>query len=909
MHDLTLISTIAAGFTAAWLLGLLTQWMRLSPIVGYLLAGVLIGPYTPGFVGDIGIATQLAEVGVILLMFGVGLHFHLKDLVAVRKVAVPGAIVQSAFATLAAMVLFHFFGMPLSTGAVIGMAMAVASTVVLMRVLMDANVMNAPEGHVAVGWLIVEDIFTVVLLVLIPVLGSGAVPHGAEAAQVVADAAQAAGQAAEAASDAAHAGGHHGGGASGPLWWTLGVALVKLVILVLVVLWAGSRIIPRLLVQVARLRSRELFTLTVLVFSVAVAAAAYFFFGASMALGAFLAGMVVAQSPVSNQAAADALPMRDAFAVIFFVSVGMLFDPKFLIEEPLMVLGGLGVILLVKPFAALLIVALLGYSARTALTVALGLAQIGEFSFILSDLARVNGLMPDSGHNVLVASAIISITLNPLLFRNLPRIESWLRGRPRLWKLLNARAERRAAANVPEMGGGGHGHGVPVEKGPYAIVVGYGPVGRTVQRVLEEAGIGSVIIDMNMDTVAALRAKGKNAIFGDASNERILEEAGVQSASHLVVTLPDASHRAAIITAGKTLNEGIRIVVRARYLREREELERNGVTAAVFEEVEAAVALARLVLAGTGVHRDAARVKLEEIRFQLAVETFPDLRGLKVGTVMVPWSQASTLPADLDRAAAVARVAEETFRLWIVVSPDEGRPVGYLVTEELSADPGEGDWSDLIHPIRSAQSGETVGEVFARMCERDEPIYFIEEGKVVLGMVTRGHLLDRVEGDLAKGKATAKPSVVRLEDAVVRGGIIASLAATTREEAILELASAVPPSCLPKGLDAEDLAELVFAREMEIPTDLGNGIALPHARCEGLDEPVAVIGHSHEGISYSDGGQSAVRLFFLLVTPENRPDTHLALLSQVARLVSDVPKREALLAAATPVEFLEILGS
>lgn len=886
MHDLTLISTIAAGFTAAWLFGLLTQWMRLSPIVGYLLAGVLIGPYTPGFVGDLGIATQLAEVGVILLMFGVGLHFHLKDLVAVRKVAVPGAVVQSAFATLAAMGLFYLFGMPLSTGAVIGMAMAVASTVVLMRVLMDANVMNAPEGHVAVGWLIVEDIFTIVLLVLIPVLGSGG-GHGAQAA------AQAAGAAAG-----------HGAGESGPLWWTLGVALVKLAVLIVVVLWAGSRIIPRLLVKVARLRSRELFTLTVLVFSVAVAAASYFFFGASMALGAFLAGMVVAQSPVSSQAAADALPMRDAFAVIFFVSVGMLFDPRFLIEEPLMVLGGLAVILLVKPLAALFIVALLGYSARTALTVALGLAQIGEFSFILSDLARVNGLMPDSGHNVLVASAIISITLNPLLFRNLPKIESWLRGRPQLWRMINARAERRAAklhSGPVESSHGGHG-----KKGGFTILVGYGPVGRTVHRVLKESEIDSVIIDMNMDTVAELRAAGETAIFGDASNERILEQADLKEASYLVVTLPDAAHRAAIITAGRTLNPDIRIVVRARYLRERDELERNGVTAAVFEEAEAAVALARLVMAGTGVRRDAARGKLEEIRFQLALESFPDLRSLRVRAVMVPWSQVRTLSTDLDRAAVLDRISETHFRLWPVVQAGDGAPLGYVASEALLADGGEGDWTTLIRPLRHVAAEKTLGEVFSRMCEWGEWICLVGEPQAPLGIVTRGHLLDRVEGDFAKGKA--QPAPVRLEDAIVRGGILTSLAATTRDEAIRELARAVPADVLPAGIDAEALAQLVFAREEEISTDLGNGIALPHARCEGLSAPVAVIGRSHEGIAFSEGTKGDVRLFFLIVTPADRPEAHLAMLSQVARLVGDEAKREALLAATTPVGFLELIG-
>ncbi|MEQ1839315.1 MAG: cation:proton antiporter, partial [Verrucomicrobiales bacterium] len=813
MHDLTLISTVAAGFTAAWLLGLLTQWMKLSPIVGYLLAGVIIGPHSPGFVGDIGIATQLAEVGVILLMFGVGLHFHLKDLIAVRNVAIPGAVVQSIVATLAAMALFHLFGMSLTTGAVIGMAMAVASTVVLMRVLMDANVMNTPEGHVAVGWLIVEDIFTVVLLVLIPVLGNG--------------------------------GGGIEHGETGPLWWTLGVALVKLVVLVAVVLWAGSRIIPRVLVAVARLRSRELFTLTVLVFSIAVAAASYFFFGASMALGAFLAGMVVAQSPVANQAAADALPMRDAFAVLFFVSVGMLFDPAFLVQEPLMVLTALGVILLVKPASALLIVAVLGYSPRTALTVAIGLAQIGEFSFIISELARQHGLMPDAGHNVLVAAAIISITVNPLLFRTLPRVESWMRGRPRLWSLLNDRAERRVAKAGPAVPD--TNHRVNGEKGRFAILVGYGPVGRTVHRVLEEAEIGSVIVDMNMDTVSALKAEGKTAIFGDASNERILEEAGIERASHLVVTLPDASLRAAIITAGRNLNAEIRIVVRARYLREREELERYGATSAVFEEAEAAVALARLVLADTGVHRDAARGKLEEIRFHLAIESFPDLRSLRVGSTMVPWSRVRTVSSDLERPAAIAQITGGPFRLWPVVSSHDGTPVGYLASDELISDSGEGDWSHLIHPLHSVSVEQTIGEVFTRMSEWDTRLCLIGEANAVLGIVTRGHLLDHVSGDFEKEKS--QPSSVLLADSVSRGGIVPSLNATTREEAIRELVSAIPSDCLPVGIERETLVEFVIAREKEISTDLGNGIALPHARCPHLGEPLAVIGHSHEGIA------------------------------------------------------------
>jgi CPA2 family monovalent cation:H+ antiporter-2 len=331
------------------------------------------------------------------------------------------------------------------------------------------------------------------------------------------------------------------------MWGALGLALLKLAALVGIVLLAGSRIVPWTLVQVARLRSRELFTLTVLVFSIAIAAGSYLFFGASMALGAFLAGIVVAQSPVSHQAAADALPMRDAFAVLFFVSVGMLFDPAFLIEQPLMIAAALGIVLVAKPLAALAIVAVLGHSVRTALTVAIGLAQIGEFSFILSDLSRRHGLMPDSGHNVLVATAILSITLNPLLFRSLPRMEAWLRGRPRLWRLLNGRAERR----MGEINAEGSAEIAREESGARgAIVVGYGPVGRTVDQLLREAGLRTTIIEMNMDTVSEVNREGRRAIFGDASHRTVLEQAGAARASYLVLTLPHSAERAAIVAGG-----------------------------------------------------------------------------------------------------------------------------------------------------------------------------------------------------------------------------------------------------------------------------------------------------------------------------------------------------------------------
>lgn len=560
-----LLTTIAAAFAAAWVLGLITQRLGLSPIVGYLLAGVVIGPHTPGFVGDVQLAQQLAEVGVILLMFGVGLHFHLDELLAVRRVAIPGAIGQSLLATLATFAIFHFLGWPLKSTLVLGAAMAVASTVVLLRVLMDRGMLGTSHGHVAVGWLIVEDLFTVVALVIVPLLAP-------------APAAGAAGATA----------------AASPLL-AIGWALLKLAAFVAIVLVAGTRIVPWVMNAVARLRSPELFTLTVLVLSVTIAVGAYTFFGASVALGAFLAGMVVAQSAVSHQAAADALPMRDAFSVLFFVSVGMLFDPAFILAQPLLVAAGLAVVLLVKPLAAILIVATLGYPARTALTVAIGLAQIGEFSFILAQVARDHSLMPDDGMNVIVATAMISITINPLLFGSLDRVEALAQRLPWLWHLLNARADRRAkdinALARPATN----------DVSPTTIIIGYGPVGRLVDALVRDAGLPTLIVDMNIDTVRSLAKANRPAIYGDATRREVLEQAGIRRAAHLVITLPETDGRNALVSAARELNPAIEVTVRARYLAERDPLRAAGATRIVYEEGEAGIALARHVMERRGV--------------------------------------------------------------------------------------------------------------------------------------------------------------------------------------------------------------------------------------------------------------------------------------------------------------------
>lgn len=578
MHSLPLLTTLAAGFTAAWVFGLITQKIGLSPIVGYLIGGIVVGPYTPGFIADQALANQLAEIGVILLMFAVGLHFHVKDLLAVKNIAVPGAIVQSTVATLLGLAVAMAFGWDWKSGLVIGMAMAVASTVVLMRVLIDHDALETIPGHVAVGWLIVEDIFTVILLILIP-------------AMAVTSAA----------------------GAGSGLATTLLLALVKLAVLIVILLTVGAKMIRWLMIQVTRLRSRELFTLTVLVFAVAIATASAWLFNVSMALGAFLAGMAVAQSPVSQQAAAEALPLRDAFAVIFFVSVGMLFNPAFLLQEPLLVLCALAIIMIGKPLAAIAIVALLGYSLRTGLVVAIGLGQIGEFSFILAKLARDNGLIAEEGLSMLVAAAIISITMNPLLFANLGRIERAIEKQPRLWRLLNRR-QTIQADRVNQ----GQPETAPEAAGkPKAVVVGYGPVGRTADRLLRGGGLETVIIDLNMDTVRSLHDKNRPAVFGDASREEVLLSAGIVQAKYLIVTLPHSLNREPMIVMAKNLQPEIVVLARGRYLRERQGLLQSGADDICIEETEAAIALARMTLRHMGTDKEGIQAEVATLRQEL----------------------------------------------------------------------------------------------------------------------------------------------------------------------------------------------------------------------------------------------------------------------------------------------------
>jgi CPA2 family monovalent cation:H+ antiporter-2 len=579
MHDISLITTIALGLTAALFFGLLAKRVGLSPIVGYLVAGIAIGPHTPGFVGDVKIASQLAEMGVILLMFGVGLHFSLKDLLAVRSIAVPGALGQSALATLGCTGLAVAVGWTWQTGLILGIAVSVASTVVLLRALMDHGGVDTPEGHAAVGWLVVEDIITVLVLVLLPPLAASG-----------------------SADDA---------GAN--LWQTMAIAMLKLAVLTALVLLAGARFVPWLLLRVARLRSRELFTLAVLVIAIAVATLSSVAFGASMALGAFLAGMVVGQSKVSEQAAADVLPMRDAFAVLFFVAVGMLFDFRALMASPLLLAGVLAIILVLKPLAAIAIVVFSGHSLKTALTVAGGLAQIGEFSFIVGDMAQSLGLLPATGGNVLVAGAIVSISLNPFIFRRTlalePRLKSW----PWLNRWLRNRSE--------ELGARANEAAMEHMQDPGAIVVGYGPVGQTVTRLLGEFGIHPTIIESNVDVVLQLQQRGQQAIFGDASRPDILEAAGISSSAYIVVTVPKAEVSLRIIQAAREIAPVIRVLARAPFINQHEAFAQAGAAIIRYDEAESAAALAKALLQDIDAPEERVQEVVTSIRNELALRS------------------------------------------------------------------------------------------------------------------------------------------------------------------------------------------------------------------------------------------------------------------------------------------------
>ncbi len=562
-----LIVTLAAAFGLALVLGFIASRLKLPALVGYLLAGVLIGPHTPGYVADMALATQLAEIGVMLLMFGVGLHFSIDDLLAVRRIAVPGAVVQIGVATAMGAGLALWWGWPAAGALVFGISLSVASTVVLLRALESQGVLESQNGRIAVGWLIVEDLAMVLVLVLLPALVS-----------VLAD-----------------AGGDRAAAAGSQAFW-LGLAKTLLAVgaFVALMLVGGRRVLPWLLWQISRTGSRELFTLCVIAVALGIAYGASVLFGVSVALGAFFAGLVLRGSEFSHRAAEESLPLRDAFAVLFFVSVGMLFDPMVLVERPLQVLATVVIIMVGKSVAAAALVLLLRYPLNTALTVSASLAQIGEFSFILVALGGSLGVLPPQAKSLVVAGALLSIALNPLLFSAVEPARRWILDRSALARRLETRVD--PLAELPTTTDGKFLAG-------QVVLVGHGVVGRRIAQGLAASGIPLVVVEQIRERVEDLRAAGVPAVVGDACDPEALVQAHVADAAMLVVAASQSTDARPMIEAARQLNPRIVVVARAQNEEEARMLRAAGAGHALHAEGALADAMLGQVLQAAGVRQ------------------------------------------------------------------------------------------------------------------------------------------------------------------------------------------------------------------------------------------------------------------------------------------------------------------
>ncbi|GHT99598.1 efflux pump/antiporter [Betaproteobacteria bacterium] len=523
-HNLPLITTIAAGFGMALLLGFIAERVHVPALVGYLIAGIVIGPMTPGIVADMSIASQLAEIGVMLLMFGVGLHFSLGDLLTVKRIAIPGAVAQMSLATLLGLLLARFWGWEWGDALVFGLSLSCASTVVLLKALEARGVLETMNGRIAVGWLVVEDLATVLILVLLPPLAG---ILGGDVS-TVAD--------------------------QDSLWAAIGKTLLQITAFIALMLVAGRRVIPWLLWQVARTGSREMFTLSVIATAIGIAYGATTLFNVSFALGAFFAGMVMRESEFSHRAATESLPLRDAFSVLFFVSVGMLFDPTILVEAPIKVLATVLIIILGKSLAAAALVLVFRYPLNTALTVAASLAQIGEFSFILAGLGLTLGLASPEAMNLILAGALISIALNPLVFAFVPALQRGLLARFSIARRLNQRED--PYAQLPMSTDRKYLEG-------QVVLVGFGRVGQRVATALGERNIPYVVAEQNRECVEDLHKKGIAAVYGDAIDPGVLIQAHIAKAAMLVVATSSPVDVRTVVDIARTLNPDIEVVVRA----------------------------------------------------------------------------------------------------------------------------------------------------------------------------------------------------------------------------------------------------------------------------------------------------------------------------------------------------------
>ena len=558
-HSVTLISTIAAGLGLALVFGFIAARIKLPPLVGYLIAGIIIGPATPGFVADVELSAQLAEIGVMLLMFGVGLHFSLDDLLAVRRIALPGAVVQIAVATLMGMAAAALWGWSLAAAVVFGLALSVASTVVLLKALETHGVLETVNGRIAIGWLVVEDLVMVLVLVLLPAFslsvgGAEGVDHGQ---------------------------------AGGSLTTTLALTVSRIGLFIALMLIVGRRVFPWLLWQIARTGSRELFALCVVAAAVGIAYGSAQLFGVSFALGAFFAGMVMRESPLSYRAAEESLPLRDAFSVLFFVSVGMLFDPQILIREPLHLFVVVAIIILGKSLAAFFLVLLFRYPLNTALTVSASLAQIGEFSFILAGLGVSLGIMPQEGQSLVLAGSIISIALNPLVFYAIEPAQAWIRSRSKLAQALERPDDPLAVlpmtVELTRLTG-------------QVVLVGYGRVGRRIGEALTANGISFVVAEENREIVEKLRESGIPAVSGDASDPNVLIQAHIHRARMLVIAIPDTLDVRRMIEVARTVNPRIETLVRTHSEEEAVLLEKENAGKVFLGEHELAHSMIQFVL-------------------------------------------------------------------------------------------------------------------------------------------------------------------------------------------------------------------------------------------------------------------------------------------------------------------------
>jgi CPA2 family monovalent cation:H+ antiporter-2 len=572
MHEVTLLINIAVALVVAFIGGLIARRLGLPTIVGYMLAGIAIGPFTPGFVGDTETISQLAELGVIFLMFGVGLHFSIKDLWKVRSVALPGALVRMALTTLLGFGLSQLWGWPITSGIVIGLAISIASTVVLLRGLTDNGLLNTPHGQAAVGWVVVEDLATVLILVLMPALANTS--NGFDLQQ-------------------------------------LGLTLIKAAGFVILVLFAGTRLIPWVLLRIAHTRSRELFILAILAIALGIALGAAELFGVSLALGAFVAGVVVNESPLSHQVGADVLPFRDAFAVLFFVSIGMLVNPSYLLNNLGSILALTGLIVIGKALLSLLFGFLFSWPARTTLVLAAGLSQIGEFSFILGQEGMALGMLQRDQYSLILAGALLSITLNAPMFRLINPLEKWLQRFPTIWKSFDRQDL------TPML--------IEESIKDHVVIVGYGRVGRHIVSLLGQMGIPHLVVDADAGRIEELSRKGIPSLYGDASNSEVLTHAGLERARALVVAGPNEAASELVVAAGRDLAPNLPIIARATTEEGTKQLTQLGAQDVIHPELEGGLEIVRHTLLQLGfplqeIYRYTDAVRRDHYELQIDTE-------------------------------------------------------------------------------------------------------------------------------------------------------------------------------------------------------------------------------------------------------------------------------------------------